>query len=131
MAGDLASAPMPAATPASANPNAALPDQPPGAPQVMGGIALGMTECQAVRRAGLPGNVNISAGDKGERKVVLTYLTGPWPGIYHLRRRPAEGNRPRAGAAGPAQGAAEKEKAKKPVKNRKKARRSQYAPCAK
>lgn len=68
-AGDLASAPMPAA----ADPNM---------PQVMGGIALGMSECQAVRRAGAPGNVAISADDKGERKVVLTYLSGPWPGIY-------------------------------------------------
>ena len=72
VAGDLAGAPMPAATQASAG------------PQVMGGIALGMTECQAVARAGLPGNVAISGGDKGERSVVLTYLTGTWPGIYHF-----------------------------------------------
>ena len=27
-------------------------------------------------------NVTIGAGDKGARKVVLTYLSGPWPGIY-------------------------------------------------
>ena len=47
-----------------------------------GGIALGMTECQTVQRAGAPSNVAISAGEKGERKVVLTYLSGPWPGIY-------------------------------------------------
>src|SRR5664279_1431868 len=48
VAGDLASAPMPAATPASANPNAAQPDLPPGAPQIMGGrsgwAALGLAE---------------------------------------------------------------------------------------
>ena len=50
-----------------------------------GGIALGMTECQAVRRAGTPSNVAIGAGDRGERKVVLTYLSGPWPGIYTFR----------------------------------------------
>ena len=81
MAGDLASAPMPMATPVSANPNAP-PEPPPGAPQIMGGIALGMSECDVVRRAGLAGNVNISAGEKGERRVVLTYLTGTWPGIY-------------------------------------------------
>ena len=55
---------------------------PASAPQVMGCIALGMTECQAVRRAGQPGNVAISADEKGERKVVLTYLSGTWPGIY-------------------------------------------------
>jgi hypothetical protein len=52
------------------------------APLVTGGIALGMTECQAVQRAGTPSNIAISTGDRGERKVVLTYLSGPWPGIY-------------------------------------------------
>ena len=35
-----------------------------------------------MRRAGQPSNVHIGAGDKGGRKVVLTYLAGPWPGIY-------------------------------------------------
>jgi hypothetical protein len=79
VAGDLAGAPRPAATQASAK---AMPSAEPGAPPVLGGIALGMTECQTVQRAGQPGNVNISAGDKGDRKVVLTYLSGPWPGIY-------------------------------------------------
>ena len=81
MAGDLARAPMPQATPDAINPNAPV-AQPAGGPLVMGGIALGMTECDVVRRAGLPGNINIGAGDKGERKVVLTYLSGTWPGIY-------------------------------------------------
>ncbi len=52
------------------------------APIGVGGIALGMTECQAVRRAGTPSNVAISAGAGGERRVVLTYLGGTWPGIY-------------------------------------------------
>jgi hypothetical protein len=54
----------------------------PTMPQVAGGIALGMTECQTVQRAGIPSNVAISAGDKGERRAVLTFLSGPWPGIY-------------------------------------------------
>src|SRR5499427_8887971 len=35
------------------------------APLVTGGIALGMTECQAVQRAGTPSNVAISTGDRG------------------------------------------------------------------
>jgi hypothetical protein len=52
------------------------------APPVLGGVALGMSECDAVRRAGHPSNVAIGAGGGGERKVVLTYLEGPWPGIY-------------------------------------------------
>jgi hypothetical protein len=47
-----------------------------------GGIALDMTECQAVRRAGTPSNVAIGAGAGGQRRVVLTYLGGTWPGIY-------------------------------------------------
>jgi hypothetical protein len=54
------------------------------APTVLGGVALGMTECQTVQRAGTPGNVSIGSGEKGERNVVLTYLSGPWPGIYRF-----------------------------------------------
>ena len=75
MAGDLAGAPMPAGASAPA-------DIDPGAPQIVGGIALAMSECDVVRRAGTPANVNIGAGDNNERRVVLTYLSGPWPGIY-------------------------------------------------
>jgi hypothetical protein len=83
VAGDLAGSPMSPATPASAGPSPGLQRlEPASGPQVSGGIALGMTECQAVQRAGTPSNVAISAGEKGERKVVLTYLSGPWPGIY-------------------------------------------------
>ena len=70
MAGDLASAPMPAGA------------IDPGTPQVAGGIALGMSECDTVRRAGTPANVSMGAGDNNDRRVVLTYLSGPWPGIY-------------------------------------------------
>lgn len=75
MAGDLAGSPMPAGAPAQLNVD-------PGTPQVVGGIALGMSECDAVRRAGVPANVNIGVGDNNDRRVVLTYLSGPWPGIY-------------------------------------------------
>jgi hypothetical protein len=64
-AGDLATAPAPV--------------QP-----VLGGIGLGMTECQVAQRAGQSGKVDIGADETGERKVVLTYLTGPWPGIYRF-----------------------------------------------
>jgi len=82
IAGDLAGPAMPAASPAAVTSDPGLQSLEPAAPQVMGGIALGMTECQTVQRAGQPSNVAISAGDKGERKVVLTFLSGPWPGIY-------------------------------------------------
>jgi hypothetical protein len=75
--------PAPAAQ-ASAEPG---PHLEPGGPVVapaplLGGIALGMTECQAVRRAGQPSNISISADDKGERRTVITYIGGSWPGIY-------------------------------------------------
>ena len=75
MAGDLAGAPMPAGAQVSGGADS-------GAPLVFGGIALGMSECDVVRRAGTPANVNISVGDNNERRVVLTYLAAPWPGIY-------------------------------------------------
>ncbi len=83
-AGDLAGSQTSAATPAAATPNSGLQRLEPaaGPPPVAGGIALGMTECQAVQRAGTPNDVAISADQKGERKVVITYLSGPWPGIY-------------------------------------------------
>lgn len=79
VAGELASEPAPA-EPMPAN----LASVDPNGPPVLGGIALGMSECDSVRRAGLPGNVAIRAGDKGQRLVTLTYLAGPWPGIYHF-----------------------------------------------
>lgn len=83
VAGDLAGASMPAATRASATPDSGLQRlEPTTGPTVSGGIALGMTECQAVQRGGSPNNVAISADEKGQRKVVITYLSGPWPGIY-------------------------------------------------
>jgi hypothetical protein len=86
MAGDLAGPPMPAgaAVPAHLEPESG-PGVAPGAPPVVGGIALGMTECETVRRAGLASNVTIGAGDKGERRTVLTYTGGTWPGIYTFR----------------------------------------------
>jgi hypothetical protein len=81
-----------ASSAAAPPPAAPSPDQPPGTvvmnapgtPQVMGGIALGMTECQVVQRAGGPANVSIGAGGSGERAVVLTFLNPPWPGIYRF-----------------------------------------------
>jgi len=83
----------------------------PAAP-VLGGIGLGMTECEAVRRAGHPSNVAISAGQGGERRAVLTYLEGPWPGIYTF-----VSGRLKDVAAAP-----ESEKPKKPQKAKKRAK---------
>jgi hypothetical protein len=49
------------------------------------GIALSMTECQVVGVAGYTNNVAISANERGERVVTLTYMSGDRPGIYRFR----------------------------------------------
>jgi hypothetical protein len=54
------------------------------APLVAGGIALQMTECDVVRRAGPVEKIDFGSDDRGERIVTLTYLRGPWPGIYRF-----------------------------------------------
>ena len=61
-----------------------LGNAPPQAAPVVGGVALGMSECEVVRRAGQPEKVEIGAGEGGRRTVVLTYLRGSWPGIYRF-----------------------------------------------
>jgi hypothetical protein len=50
---------------------------------VQGGVALQMTECEVVQRAGAPDNIEFG-GDRGERSVILTYKGGGRPGIYHF-----------------------------------------------
>src|SRR5262245_59774259 len=83
VAGDLAGAPMPAATPASAANGPGLRRLGPGsAARASGVIGPGMTECRTGQRAGTRSNVAISTGEQCGRNVVLTYLSGPWPGIY-------------------------------------------------
>ncbi len=82
------SCPPPAATQASAT---AAPNQPGGAPAATdtstllgGGIALGMSECDVVFRAGAPNNVQIGKNPNGDRTAALTFNSGPRPGIYHF-----------------------------------------------
>jgi hypothetical protein len=53
---------------------------PPGA----GGISLQMTECDVVRRAGPVEKVDVSAAERGERAVVLTYARGSSAGVYRF-----------------------------------------------
>jgi len=53
-------------------------------PPPLGGISLQMTECQVVRRAGAAEKFELGANERGERSLVLTYVRGPWPGIYHF-----------------------------------------------
>ena len=49
-----------------------------------GAVGLTMTECEVVAAAGAPDKVDISAGQAGQRAVVLTYLKGERAGIYHF-----------------------------------------------
>jgi len=63
---------------------AAVPDAPPVAALNAGGIALGMTECDVVKRTGLPDRTDIATNPRGERAVTLTVTRGPWPGIYRF-----------------------------------------------
>jgi hypothetical protein len=49
-----------------------------------GGIALHMTECEVVRRAGPVEKFEFGSGSRGDRLLVLTYLQGPHPGIYRF-----------------------------------------------
>jgi hypothetical protein len=56
-----------------------------GSPAPMsGGIALQMTECDVVRRAGAPEQVQVGADERGERSVIITYTRGPRPGVYRF-----------------------------------------------
>jgi len=55
-----------------------------GAAAPRGGIALEMTECEVVVRAGAPENIQIGTTDRGERSVTLTYTGGSRPGIYRF-----------------------------------------------
>lgn len=57
----------------------------PAEPSLLGdAVGLGMTECDVVYRAGAPANVQIGANPNGQRSVVLTYNSGPRPGIYRF-----------------------------------------------
>lgn len=51
-------------------------------PVPSGHVALGHTECDVARGAGVPDNVNLSTGPGGDRIAVLTYAKGPRAGIY-------------------------------------------------
>jgi hypothetical protein len=81
-------APAPAApppAPTAAQPGMSPPDA--AAPTLLGGsVALGMTECQVVYRAGAPSSVQIGSNPNGDRTAVISYESGPRPGIYRFER---------------------------------------------
>lgn len=70
----------PPPVPGSPDAGAAPPDQ----GILLGGIALGMSECQVVSRLGQPTAVNIGRNPNGLRGVALTFKGGPRPGLYRF-----------------------------------------------
>ena len=72
-----AAAPQPAAGPAAPGGDASGLSQ---------GVGLGMTECEVVTRAGPPNSVQLGRNPNGDRTMVLSYQSGPRPGIYHFER---------------------------------------------
>ena len=79
-----AAAPMAAPAPSAADGATPIPTAP-QAPTLMGQpIALGMSECDVVYRAGGASNVQLGKNPNGERSLVLTYNGGPRPGIYRF-----------------------------------------------
>jgi hypothetical protein len=66
---------------------AASPGAPGTPPTSFGeGVGLGMSECDVVTRAGGPNNIQIGKAPNGDRTALLTYDSGPRPGIYHFER---------------------------------------------
>jgi len=48
------------------------------------GVGIGMSECDIVWRVGQPSAVNLGKTPNGERTAVLTFNSGPRPGIYRF-----------------------------------------------
>jgi hypothetical protein len=57
-----------------------------GAPALGEGVGLGMTECEVVTRAGPPNSVQLGRNPNGDRTAILSYQSGPRPGVYHFER---------------------------------------------
>jgi hypothetical protein len=62
----------------------AAPDAAEPAGLVRGGISLQMTECDVVRRAGTPDQIEFGTTERGGRALTLTYAGGPRPGVYRF-----------------------------------------------
>jgi hypothetical protein len=75
---------QPAAAPSAANQAAATPAATDAGTLLGGGVALGMSECDVVFRAGAPSAVQIDKNPNGDRSAVLTFNSGPRPGIYRF-----------------------------------------------
>lgn len=78
-------APVTAPAPSAAQGPEPIPTAPDAAPTLLGQeIALNMSECDVVYRAGAPSSVQFSKNQNSDRTLVLTYNGGPRPGIYRF-----------------------------------------------
>jgi hypothetical protein len=59
--------------------------RPEAAPLTSGGVGLGMSECDVIRRIGPTDNFQIGSNERGERMVTMTYVQGARPGIYRFQ----------------------------------------------
>ncbi len=78
--------PAVAPSPIAAQPAGAMPPSPAAASLLGDPVALGMTECEVVYRAGAPSSVNLGRNANGDRTAVLTFDSGPRAGIYRFER---------------------------------------------
>ncbi len=69
---------------ASANPGASPAASPDTGSLLGGGVAIGMSECDVVARVGQPTAVNLGKYANGDRTAVLTFKSGPRPGVYRF-----------------------------------------------
>lgn len=70
--------------PTGPDPNIPQDQQQDNIPMIPTAVALDMTECDVVKRAGHPENVDFGTNERGERTVVMTYTRGARPGIYRF-----------------------------------------------
>jgi hypothetical protein len=76
---------MPAQAPPPAGaPGEAAPAAPDVSSQLGEGVALGMSECDVIHRAGQPTTIQLGNNPNGQRTALMTYNSGPRPGIYHF-----------------------------------------------
>jgi hypothetical protein len=52
--------------------------------QMVRPVALEMTECEVARALGAPSSADVGSNERGQRSLVLTYMTGDRPGIYRF-----------------------------------------------
>lgn len=70
--------------PAADNADASAAASVDAAASLRGGIAPGMSECDVVSRLGPPTAVDLGKTPNGNRTAILTFKSGPRPGVYRF-----------------------------------------------